>query len=246
MSRLVRRIGKWLTVLGVFAMVCIPLVPIGLHVLKKGRDVTAMACLVHIGMALRSYHDDFGMFPPAYVADRAGRPMHSWRVLLLPYLGYHELYKQYNFEQPWNGPDNRPVGEQVCDIYGSTRDPHTGGTMTRYLAVVGPRTAWPGQHGVRMRDITDYHSNTILLVDFADSDVKWTEPRDLSYNEALASEGRGSLVRVVHHSPKGVLFLDADCIVQRLPQDLSRDTLKGLLTIDGGERILCDLSGGRN
>src|SRR5205823_5427550 len=38
-----------------------------------------------IALALRTYHSDFGCYPPAYVADRRGRPLYSWRVLLLPY-----------------------------------------------------------------------------------------------------------------------------------------------------------------
>jgi len=39
------------------------------------------------GLALFNYHDDYGSYPPAYIADESGRPMHSWRVLILPYLG---------------------------------------------------------------------------------------------------------------------------------------------------------------
>src|SRR5207244_4506816 len=42
--------------------------------------------LKQIGLALQNYHDDFGCFPPAYIADENGRPMHSWRVLILPYI----------------------------------------------------------------------------------------------------------------------------------------------------------------
>src|SRR6478672_5330638 len=47
-----------------------------------------MACSNHlkqIGIALQNYHDVYGSFPPAYVADANGRPMHSWRVLILPF-----------------------------------------------------------------------------------------------------------------------------------------------------------------
>src|SRR5262245_2481223 len=43
--------------------------------------------LKQIGLALEQYRDTYRYFPPAYVADANGRPMHSWRVLILPYLG---------------------------------------------------------------------------------------------------------------------------------------------------------------
>src|SRR4051812_3837711 len=41
--------------------------------------------LKDIALALHNYHDAYGTFPPAYIADQNGRPMHSWRVLILPY-----------------------------------------------------------------------------------------------------------------------------------------------------------------
>src|SRR5579872_5845935 len=52
-----------------------------------------------IGLALFNYSADYGSLPPAYIADETGRPMHSWRVLLLPYLGHQELYDAYNFSE---------------------------------------------------------------------------------------------------------------------------------------------------
>ena len=43
-----------------------------------------------IGLALHRYHDDYGAFPPAVLTDEDGEPLHSWRVLVLPYLrDYH-------------------------------------------------------------------------------------------------------------------------------------------------------------
>src|SRR5260370_743998 len=42
--------------------------------------------LKQIGLALHNYHDVYGSFPPAYFVDASGKPMHSWRVLILPFL----------------------------------------------------------------------------------------------------------------------------------------------------------------
>ena len=39
-------------------------------------------------LALHNYHQANGCFPPAYIADKNGKPMHSWRVLILPYMEY--------------------------------------------------------------------------------------------------------------------------------------------------------------
>src|SRR4051812_9073955 len=62
--------------------------------------------LKEIALALHNYHEAYGCFPPAYIADKDGRPMHSWRVLILPYLDEKPLYLKYRFDEPWNGPHN--------------------------------------------------------------------------------------------------------------------------------------------
>ena len=71
--------------------------------------------LKQIGLALQNYLSSEGSFPPAYVVDSAGRPVHSWRVLLLPYFDGREadvvrnklLYEAYRFDEPWDGPTTR-------------------------------------------------------------------------------------------------------------------------------------------
>ena len=52
--------------------------------------------LKQIGIALHTYHDEYKSLPPAYVCDESGKRMHSWRVLLLPYMEQQELYKKYD------------------------------------------------------------------------------------------------------------------------------------------------------
>lgn len=60
-----------------------------------------------IAYALKDYHHEYDTFPPAFIADKDGKPMHSWRVLILPYLdGGGFVYDQYDFGEPWDGPNN--------------------------------------------------------------------------------------------------------------------------------------------
>src|SRR5262249_3882058 len=59
-----------------------------------------------IKLALHNYQKRSGSSPPVYRADAGGRPMHSWRVLLLPFMDQQALYNQYNFAEPWDGPNN--------------------------------------------------------------------------------------------------------------------------------------------
>lgn len=236
MSRLHLSVGRWFIVLGTVAVVSVLFIGWWRFVSVNSPEVRAAKSLMMISVAISSYYEDHGSFPPAFIADETGKPKHSWRVLLLPYLGYDDLYKRYNFDQPWDGPDNRAIADEVCDIYGSAIGPG-GGTLTRFLAVVGPQTAWPGPHGVRRQDITDRLSETIVVLDCVASDIKWTEPRDLAFGDALRLKGAGNCLRMARDRPQGVLCLNALGEVGRLPKCFSPDLLKSLLTIRGGEKI---------
>ena len=135
--------------------------------------------LKQIGIALQNYHDTYKSFPPAYIADKSGRPMHSWRVLLLPFMEHQRLYAQYRFDEPWDGPNNRLLASQMPEIYRCPSDADAADFETSYLAIVGPETMWPGAKALDMADIKDGASNTVAVVESHNSGIHWMEPRDL-------------------------------------------------------------------
>jgi hypothetical protein len=49
--------------------------------------------LKEISLGILNYESANGMLPPAYTVDADGKPMHSWRVLILPYMGSVENLK---------------------------------------------------------------------------------------------------------------------------------------------------------
>jgi hypothetical protein len=53
-----------------------------------------------LAQALHNYHDKHGSFPPAYQTGPDGRPWHSWRVLILPYIEGENLFKACSFDEP--------------------------------------------------------------------------------------------------------------------------------------------------
>ncbi|MFH1923215.1 MAG: DUF1559 domain-containing protein, partial [Planctomycetota bacterium] len=132
--------------------------------------------LKQIGLALHNYHDDHGCFPPAYIADEDGRPMHSWRVLILPYMEQGPLYDQYRFDEPWDGPNNRQLANIPVRYYACPRPGKQPSTTTNYVAIVGPDTAWPESNTTTVGDFTDGTSNTLLVVEVANSGIHWMEP----------------------------------------------------------------------
>src|SRR4051812_3210305 len=88
---------------------CGVLLPCSVTVRESEGWVRSAVSLRQLGLALHSYHDVHGRFPPAVVSGKDGRPLYSWRVALLPYLEHDRLYNQLKLDQPWDGPHNKPL-----------------------------------------------------------------------------------------------------------------------------------------
>jgi hypothetical protein len=195
--------------------------------------------LKQIGLALHNYHDKFGCFPPAYVADENGRLIHSWRVLILPFLEQTPLYNAYRFDEPWDGPNNKKLADTILYVYNCPSDDHGGtpnaSTMTNYVAIVGPETAWPGTSTTTIRDLSDGTASTLLVVEVANSGIHWMEPRDLHVLQMAptinAKSGQGISSR--HTGCACVLFADGS--TRYIPDSLSADDLRALLTAHAGD-----------
>ena len=181
---------------------------------ETGRRVACSNNLKDIALALHDYHRANGCFPPAYIADKTGKPMHSWRVLILPYLDRNDLYKAYDFTEPWDGPKNKRLLTKCPQIYLCPSDPPasiSAPTPTSYVAVVGPRAAWEGEKPRKLADFAGETSNTIMLVEVADSHILWTEPRDLSLDTLGVTDAKSPpLVVSSYHGQREEFFFTYD------------------------------------
>jgi hypothetical protein len=192
-------------------------------------------------LAVANYHDANGRYPPPYVTGPDGRPWHSWRVLILPYIEQMALYKEYSFAEPWDGPNNRKLAGRMPRLYAFHGWERPGNTMTNYLAVVGDETVWPGSKAVTSADVTDGPNTTIMLVENSGANVHWMEPRDLSLTDMDLRLNSPGGVSSLYEDP-AVVMLDGS--VQRLRPTLKPAVLRALLTIRGGEPLGTDDSGG--
>lgn len=194
--------------------------------------------LHRIGLAMQEYHAAYASFPPAYIADDAGTPIHSWRVLLLPFFGDDEkaIYQAYRFDEPWNGPHNQQLAGRIRDVYRCGWDLDRKSTETSYLAVVGPRTAFPGSQP--RKTIPDGAWDTVLVIEFDHSGIHWMEPRDLSF-DAIDFELKSPdpiYPRLEHYGERHYLLNAAFADGSHRSFDfLAPDDLRALLTADGGE-----------
>jgi prepilin-type processing-associated H-X9-DG protein len=241
-----------LSVVGVLAvlfigLMVVPMFPAIGGTRESARRICCNNQLKKISYAMHAYHDKYKCFPPAYIADKNGRPMHSWRVLLLPYLEQEALYKQYRFDEPWDSPNNQKVTDLILCIYQCPSQPDSTKPMTSYVMIVGPHTVSDGPHSRKLTDFTDGLSNSILLVEVADSDIRWAEPRDLNFdkinfkiNGSKGQSNSGKHRGIGSHHINGVNVSLCDGSVRFLNGSMDPKQIKAMATIDGGETVPAD------
>jgi prepilin-type processing-associated H-X9-DG protein len=209
-----------------------------------GREATRRALcadnLRRIAQAMSQYEAANGCFPPAYLADKHGKPMHSWRTLLLPYLDEQDLADRYNFDEPWDSPNNRVVTDLTIGLYQCPSQPGIKGPTTNYMMVVGPHTISDGRQSRKIAEITDGLTDTILLVEVADSLTPWAEPVDLHFdklNFTINGRSRREIKEISSYHPHGANVAFCDGSVRLLKDSTNPHLVKAMLTIDGGEAV---------
>jgi len=194
-----------------------------------------------ISLAMHAYHDKYNHLPPAYVLGADGKPAHSWRVLLLPFLDsdYEALLKQYDFKEPWNGPNNRKLADKMPSQYRVASHRNAGNKFfTSYVVLVGPKTAFPGHKTVKLNDITEGLGNTILVAEAEGLNIHWMEPRDWDVGafpikiSTVTKPGFST-----HNRGRGPCIALADAIIRCLDINTPVDQLVGMSTIAGGEKV---------
>lgn len=212
---------------------------------RAERQIQCAANLQQIATAVFAYRQRYDVFPPPCVADENGRPMHSWRVLILPFLGHRALYDQYDFSQPWDSSHNLALAGMIPDVYRCPDDP-TGGNETSYLMIVGPGTFSTVTGPRQLGEFPDGAVNTLMLVETFHSGIRWTQPRDLDARQASfeINDPAGGIIRSRH--PGGVNAAMCDGSVQFLSQWTAVEDVRAMTTIDGGEVFDPDRAVGEN
>tara|TARA_B100001123_G_scaffold157826_1_gene182629 strand:- start:264 stop:1205 length:942 start_codon:yes stop_codon:yes gene_type:complete len=204
---------------------------------EAARLPTCQNNLQQLGLALANYHEAYGTFPPAYIPDETGRPMHSWRVLVLPFLDRSRMYDAYDFDKPWNHADNLAVTQKTPQVFRCPSAPPDGQlNVTHYVYVTGPDTCFDGAEAIRIQDITDGQSQTILVVETHQSSISWNEPRDLEISR-WKRLGVSSTVSSTSDHATGFHVVFADGSVRFIQQTVAPRIFKAMTTPRGGENL---------
>jgi type 1 glutamine amidotransferase len=189
-----------------------------------------------ISLAMQSYNDAKGHLPPAYVLGADGKPAHSWRILLLEFLD-PDLLKEYSFKEPWNGPNNRKLADKMPHSYRLAWGPNARGNLTSYVVLVGPKTAFPGDKVVKLKDITDGWDKTILVAEAEGFNIHWMEPRDWDVEAFPIKISDVKKPGFSSHNRRGPQIALADATIRRLKINAPVEQLIRMSTIAGGEEV---------
>jgi prepilin-type processing-associated H-X9-DG protein len=190
-----------------------------------------------LGLAMHTYHDANGIFPPTFSVDENGKPLHSWRVYVLPYLEQSALYEAIRKDEPWDSEYNRQFHDKMppyfrcpsCTLGNPKRD-------TTYCMVVGEESLGRADGvGLKLSRITDGTSNTVAFVE-RKTPVCWMAPEDVTFDDAVQGTNRiPTGIGSEHGRGANITFCDGS--MHFIHDTIDPSILRAILTIAGRESV---------
>lgn len=213
------------------------LVPAVQKVREAASRTHSMNNMKMLGLALHNYHSVYGRFPPAFVVDKTGKPLYSWRVLILPYIEQDAIYKKWKMDEAWDSPNNKPLSDLAIQVLNDPAREASNKTPYRVFygngAMFDAGKPGPQANGTRLQDVTDGTSNTFMVVD-AREEVPWAAPQELPFDPKKPLPPLGAPGRALF------LALMGDGSVRAVDLGIAEETLKAYITRNGGEVIQPD------
>ena len=207
---------------------------VGLSIVESDRRATCSDQMRAITLAMLRYEKDHGTLPPAFTTDATGNPLHSWRVLLLPYLGEKELYDKFKLDEPWNSPHNSALEKKCPTVYACPSCTYCLVGQSSYSVVLGPNMPFEAGVGKKLSSFGPDCNDMILLAERRLTE-NWLDPtKELSETDAAKginvdnASGRIPLPMGSEH-PAGSQFGFRDGSVNFLSEQIEVKDLKNLL-----------------
>lgn len=217
--------------IGICGALLVFFLPVQERGLSAPRKTQCRNNLKQIALALKQYETDFGALPPACTIDAEGRPLHSWRTLILPYVDQTSLYNKIDLSKPWDDPTNAWAHEAPVPVF-SCPSARCAKKHTVYLANGASGGCFRTEKPRKLADITDGLAKTLLVLEVPeDHAVHWMAPADADDALVLSITAESKLP----HSG-GFQAALCDGSVRFLSAELSTPTRRALLTIAAGDK----------
>jgi hypothetical protein len=218
---------------------------------EAGRRTADRNHLVEIGIALHGFHGAFAALPDGTAEKARHLPVDqrlSWVASILPFLEHGRLYDALAFDEPWDGPRNRPATSQALAVLQNPALAQVG-NRTHYVGMAGvgadaaslpdndPRSGLFGyQRRTNLQSIADGPSNTIMTIGVADRLGPWAQGGFATVRGLTAQpyfngpDGFGGFRQGLHVGM-------ADGSVRFIAGDIDSRVLESLATKAGGEPV---------
>ena len=229
-----RRLADWSVPLAILCLVGLG-VSLGFQVYRTMVRMFAEDLMCRpILIAMHQYNDDHQHLPPQALCDEEGRPLLSWRVLLLPYLQEEALYKEFQLDEPWDSPHNIKLLPRMPQVYSRPTVVGRRETeRTHFQVFVGEGSVFDDAPGFKPPSIgqivvANGLENTILLAE-AYEPVPWTKPEDLRFDRNTPLPRLGGVSRAGFIVVRGDRSFDFVWATYPYPEDVEERIRKQIL-----------------
>ena len=203
-------------------------------------------CTRNLKMIMLSFHthyDSRNKLPPLYTVDKDGKPLHSWRVAILPYIEQQGLYEAIRKDEPWDSEHNKQFHSQCpavfqCPQMAAKNPAIKREGLTTYSVVVGKNAYPDGGKDYTFHMITDGSSNTWGVIE-RQTPVCWMDPtQEVTQEEAMKGIGKSETGIAAPHpsgARRGTLAGMFDGSVRLWAENLSLESLRVFLSRNSGE-----------
>ena len=169
------------------------------------------ASLILLGKALAEYSKANRALPPAAIVDKNGKPLLSWRVSLLPFLGKQELFQKFRLEESWDSPHNRELLPLMPTVFAALLLPKDN---TFCQVITGKGTLFDGNKAFPLPEDSSLAAYSQPLIVEARQAVPWTKPEDVVIGEDRRLPNLGALFpdRLYVWFAHGIRLLSVDSL----------------------------------
>ena len=226
-----------IAILGMLVALLFPAVPLSR---EAARRMTCSNNIKQILYAFHNYHVAHNHFPPAYSIDESGKPLHSWRVLILPYIEQKDLYEKIRLDEPWDSEYNRQFHSQAPSIFlcpsSNIREVERvpAPSASYYSVIDGAEAAFFGSQ-TRSKSDVKKPDETIFLVERR-IPVNWMDPsREMTFETASKGANVDAMGISSYHSGSALAGF-GDGRVQTISKSVNSETLRKLLTLNAEDK----------
>lgn len=203
-----------------------------------------------VSIGLHNFSDTYGSLPyPIRYEDGTNgchpslqmdfdRPLYSWRVSAIPFTGLwggNTPRPSFRFDLSWHEQDPYFTRAQVDTYTYSDSGDTDYSPHAMMMALTGPGTAF-GDGKESPKSISDLDSDTILLVEVANSGIHWADPGDLNILELPRTINDESGKGISCRNQDGFLIAFADGAIWSISEDVPFDDLAKFFTVDGAKQ----------